>query len=259
MPHEFGAAVESGGVARPASDAQLVRLGRLLGLQTDEAAALLDLLGEADAAEGSGPGDAPEGSAAGEGEGGAAGEIAAGRAGAASAAGAAEGSAVGVAELVGHVLRLFPPALLAQLRVLPGVFLLTDGVTPARMERALFRLRGLQGARGRLLGLLSRLEQAAGREARLLLLVTQALLRGAQDGRLPAPRWGAVGGAAPLWSVLAPLANRALGAQPAHTAAPEPARRPEPARKPESPRPASARSPRTRTRTRTGGRRPPRQ
>jgi hypothetical protein len=154
---------------RPATDSQLARLGRLLGLGYDEAEALLEALAEA-------PPPAP---------------------------GPAPARHRALRQLSGR----FPPPVLEALQAVPGVFLLTDGVTPGRLGRARARVDAALSVSGRLELLLAWAEQAAEREAQLLLRAAQALAA-AQKGE-------------------GPLGERARGALRSSTAAIRPPRRSE--------------------------------
>lgn len=140
-------ALRDGRAEQPATDAQLIRIGRRLGLRYEEAEALLEVLGVKPAEVGSsGPGDEDD----------------------------EDGEDGGEAAL-----RSFSPRVMARLRATPGLFLLTDGMTFGRLERAVSRVRGLYGARRRLRHLGAAVERAAAFEGRLLQQVARALRRGA--------------------------------------------------------------------------------
>lgn len=144
--------LRDGGGEQPATDAQLIRIGRRLGLRYEEAEALLEVLRE--------------------------------RAGIEGGAGGQEGldeEGAGDGEMA---LRSFPPRVMARLQAMPGLFLLTDGMTFGRLERAVSRVRGLCGARRRLRRLGEAVERAAAFEGRLLRQVARALRdRGSTSGR----------------------------------------------------------------------------
>lgn len=129
--------LREGRTGPPATEAQLIRIGRRLGLRYEEAEALLEVLGAEPA---DGEADEDEGDVA---------------------------------------LRSFSPQVMARLRATPGLFLLTDGMTFGRLERAVSRVRGLKGARRRLRHLGAAVERAAAFEGRLLQQAARALRRGA--------------------------------------------------------------------------------
>jgi hypothetical protein len=137
---------------RPATDSQLLRLGRHIGLGFDEAEALLELINSL-----------PPAPSHGEGEPG-------------SIPGQSGESGRRLQPQAAHrLVALFSPALLHRLRVVPGLFLLLDGVTLSRVERARSRVHGALHGGARLRRFLHRVEVAAGAEADLLSRVARAL------------------------------------------------------------------------------------
>lgn len=158
---------EPGPPDRPASDSQLLRLGRLLGLRYGEAEALLESLAE------TAPPPLPA-----------------------------------LPPALRARLLPFSQELLDALQAVPGVFLLTDGVTPTRLLRARDRARAALAGAARLGRLRDWAEAAAGREVTLLDRAGTALceaLLGGVAGLGAAPRAGLGEAAVLLRELLRPL------------------------------------------------------
>ncbi len=97
------------------------------------------------------------------------------------------------------------PDLLFHLRAVPGLFLFTDGVTLSRLERALSRIDGAVAAAGKIRGLLSRTRHAMSREERLFEVAVRALCQGAVTGLLSRAGQGGDPRPADLIGLLTPL------------------------------------------------------